>query len=142
MFAQANHPEGIYLMRNDCPLVIIRWLDSAQPLPAWQYLSALPQTRPVECATVGWLLKDDDNIKVICQSVGDLGNPNNAQASGIMTIPARCILSIEKLTEEEELTSSAAGSRAAAGAVGPADAAADPAIGSAPMPREFESHLA
>ena len=129
-------------MRNDCPLVIVRWLDSAQPLPSWQYLSALPQTRPIECATVGWLLKDDDDIKVICQSVGDLGNPKNAQASGIMTIPARCILSIEKLTEEEVLTSSAAGSPAAAGAVGPADVAADPEIGSAPMRREFESHPA
>ncbi len=134
-------------MRNDCPLVIVRWLDSAQPLPSWQYLSALPQTRPIECATVGWLLKDDDDIKVICQSVGDLGNPKNAQASGIMTIPARCILSIEKLTEEEVLTSSAAGSSAAgspaaAGAVGPADVAADPEIGSAMMRLEFESHPA
>jgi hypothetical protein len=129
-------------MRNDCPLVIVRWLDSAQPLPAWQYLSALPRTRPVECATVGWLLKDDADIKVVCQSVGDLDNPKNAQASGIMTIPARCVLSIEKLTEEEVLTSSAARSPVSASAVGPADVAADPAIGSAPMPREFEPHPA
>ena len=84
-------------MRQDCPLVIIRWLDSAQPLPSWQYLSALPQTRAIECATVGWLLRDDADLKVVCQSVGDLASPQNAQASGIMTIPARCILSIEKL---------------------------------------------
>jgi len=84
-------------MRKDCPLVIIRWQDSAQPLPSWQYLTALPRTRPIECATVGWLLKDDDDIKVVCQSVGDLDNPSNAQASGIMTIPARCVLSIERL---------------------------------------------
>ena len=125
-------------MRTDCPLVIIRWQDSAQPLPSWQYLSALPRTRPIECATVGWLLKDDDDIKVVCQSVGDLDNPTNAQASGIMTIPARCVLSIEKLTEEEVLTSSVG----SAGAAGPADVAADPEIGSAPMPREFESHPA
>jgi hypothetical protein len=115
-------------MRKNCPLVIIRWQDSAQPLPAWQYLSALPRTRPIECATVGWLLKDDDDIKVICQSVGDLDNPNNAQASGIMTIPARCVLSIEKLTEEEVLTSSA-GPPGFAGTVGPAFVAADPVTG-------------
>jgi hypothetical protein len=129
-------------MRNDCPLVIIRWQDSAQPLPSWQYLSALPTTRAVECATVGWLLKDDDDVKVICQSIGNLDNPNNAQASGIMTIPARCVISIEKLTEEELLTSSVAGSVGSAGAVGPAAADADPAIGSTPMPRVFESHPA
>ena len=132
-------------MRKDCPLVIIRWQDSAQPLPSWQYLSALPRTRPVECATVGWLLKDDDDIKVVCQSVGDLDNPTNAQASGIMTIPARCVLSIEKLTEEEVLTSSVGSvgfSPGFAGAVGPAAVADDPEIGSATMPREFESHPA
>jgi len=111
-------------MRKNCSLVIIRWQDSGQPLPSWQYLSSLPRTWPIECATVGWLLKDDDDIKVICQSVGDLDNPNNAQASGIMTIPARCVLSIEKLTEEEVATSSV-GSPGFAGTVGPADVAAD-----------------
>jgi hypothetical protein len=131
-------------MRNDCPLVIIRWQDSAQPLPSWQYLSALPRTRPIECATVGWLLRDDDDIKVICQSVGNLDNPNSAQASGIMTIPARCVLSIEKLTEEELLISSAGsvGSACSADVVGPADDAVDPKIGSTLTLREFEPHPA
>ena len=128
-------------MRNGCPLVIIRWQDSAQPLPAWQYLSALPRTRPIECATVGWLLKDDDDVKVICQSVGDLDNPKNAQASGIMTIPARCVISIDILTEEEVITSSL-GSADFAGTVGPAAGAADPAIGPAPMLLASEPHPA
>lgn len=87
---------------NDCPLVIIRWQDSGQPLPSWQHLSELPRTRPIECATVGWLLKDDADVKVVCQSVGDIECPENAQASGIMTIPARCVLSTERLTEMAE----------------------------------------
>jgi hypothetical protein len=121
-------------MRQDCPLVIIRWEDSGQPLPSWQYLSALPQTRAIECATVGWLLKDGDDLKVICQSVGDLGSPKNAQASGIMTIPARCVLSIEKLIEEE-ITCSAYPEPAA-----PSAAAADLEIGSAPTRLVSESH--
>ena len=129
-------------MRKNCPLVIIRWQDSAQPLSSWQYLSALPRTRPIECATVGWLLKDDDDIKVICQSVGDLDNPKNAQASGIMTIPARCVISIEILTEEVAFTSApgSVGSADFAGIVGPAAVAADPETGSVPMLREFECH--
>jgi hypothetical protein len=93
-------------------------------------LAALPRTRPIECATVGWLLKDDDDIKVVCQSVGDLENPSNAQASGIMTIPARCVLSMERLTEEEVPTSSVgSGSPGFAGTVGPADVAADQETG-------------
>jgi hypothetical protein len=124
-------------MRQGCPLVIIRWLDSAQPLPSWQYLSSLPQTRAIECATVGWLLRDDDDLKVICQSVGDLGSPQNAQASGIMTIPARCIVSIERLIEGNELTSATCPEPAA-----PSGAAADRETELAPMRREFESHPA
>ncbi len=94
-------------MQTDCPLVIIRWQASAQPISGWKHLSDLPRTRPIECATVGWLLKDDDDIKVICQSVGDLHKPNNAQASGIMTISARCVISIERLSEERKPTASA-----------------------------------
>jgi len=49
-------------------------------------------SRRQSSATVGWLLKDNADAKVVCQSVGDLGDPENAQASGVMTIPARCIL--------------------------------------------------
>ena len=123
-------------MRMECPLVLIRWLDSAQPLPAWRHLSDLPRTRPIECATVGWLLQDDDEVKVVCQSVGDLKNPKNAQASGIMTIPARCVVSVERLTEEGELISSAALAVLAVPVADPGDPAD---LGSGQMPREFES---
>lgn len=87
-----------------CPLVIIRWLDSRQPCGQWRYLSSLPDASPVEVATVGWLVKDTPDVKVVCQNVGDLENPERAQASGIMTIPTRCVLSVEKLTEEEGVT--------------------------------------
>jgi len=85
----------------DCPLVIIRWLDSRQPCGQWRYLSALPDARPVEVASVGWLIKDTADVKVVCQNVGDLDCPEKAQASGIMTIPTRCVIAIERLTEED-----------------------------------------
>jgi len=101
----------------DCPLVIIRWLDSRQPSGQWRYLSALPEARPVEVATVGWLVKDTIDVKLICQSVGDLEYPEKAQASGIMTIPTRSVLSIERLTEVERGTNAFA----APGSVGSAD---------------------
>ena len=90
---------------GNCPLVIIRWLDSRQPCGQWRYLSTLPDSRPVEVATVGWLVRDTADVKVVCQNIGDLQHPEKAQASGIMTIPTRCVLSVERLTEEEALTS-------------------------------------
>jgi hypothetical protein len=114
-------------MQADCPLVIIRWQDSRQPCGHWRYLSALPDAKPVEVATVGWLLKDTAEVKVVCQNVGDLEHPDKAQASGIMTIPTRCVLSIERLTEEDGPISSA-------GSADPAEAD-DREIASAPMPQ-------
>jgi len=125
-------------MQTDCPLVIIRWQDSAQPISGWKHLSDLPRTRPIECASVGWLLKDDDDIKVICQSVGDLHNLKNAQASGIMTIPARCVISIERLSEEKNSIAAAGIDLAASDPAGIGDQDPD----SAQMPRGSESLVA
>jgi hypothetical protein len=115
---------------GECPLVIIRWQDSRQPCGHWRHLSALPETSPVEVATVGWLLKNTAEVKVVCQNIGDLDHPDKAQASGIMTIPTRCVLSIEPLTEGDATICSVG----AAGSADPADAPAisDRKIGSEP----------
>jgi hypothetical protein len=100
---------------GDCPLVIIRWQDSRQPCGHWRFLSALPETSAVEVATVGWLVKNTADVMVVCQNVGDLAHPEKAQASGIMTIPTRCVLSVEKLTEADgTISSEIAGSAAIA----------------------------
>jgi hypothetical protein len=90
---------------NDCPLVIVRWEDSAQPIPGWQHLSDMVPPGIVECATVGWLIRDDDKVKVVAQNIGGINTDDNMQASGVMAIPARCVISIERL-EEAEPTSS------------------------------------
>ena len=100
---------------GDCPLVIIRWQDSRQPCGHWRFLSALPETSAVEVATVGWLVKNTADVMVVCQNVGDLAHPEKAQASGIMTIPTRCVLSVERLTEADgSISSEIAGSAAIA----------------------------
>lgn len=103
------------------PLVIIRWLDSRQPTSAWRFLADVGEPKAVECATVGWLLKSNADVKVICQSVGDLGDPDNAQANGIMTIPTACVLSIEPLEEiaQEKDERKAVGGHARAKALSP-----------------------
>jgi hypothetical protein len=128
-------------MSGDCRLVIIRWQDSRQPCGQWRYLSALPEQRAVEVASVGWLVKDTSDVKVLAQNIGDFGSPEHAQASGIMTIPTRCVLSIETLTEVDGPTAVAgpmdfAGPVDSGGSAGPA--ADDRMIGSAPMQRAAE----
>ena len=88
--------------QTECPLVIVRWRDSRQPASAWQYLRDLEEPKPVECASVGWLLKDDKDAKLICPNMGDVES-QNPQGTGMIAIPASCIISIERL---EEITSS------------------------------------
>ncbi|MGE3229263.1 MAG: hypothetical protein AB7J30_07485 [Hyphomicrobium sp.] len=125
---------------GDCRLVIIRWQDSRQPCGQWRYLATLPEQKPVEVASVGWLIKDTDEIKVLAQNIGDLASPENAQASGIMTIPTRCVLSIETLAEEGGPTFFAgpmdfADRRAGLAGRSAAPTAGGPGSDSEPMPR-------
>jgi hypothetical protein len=84
-------------MKPDYPLVMVRWEDSRQPLPGWQLLADLDVPATCECRTVGWLIKDEPSRKVLAQSVGGDEEMEDAQAGGIMVIPARCVLSIEPL---------------------------------------------
>lgn len=88
----------------NCPLVIVTWEDSAQPVSAWRHLHDLPKFAAIECTSVGWLLQDDDKIKVLAQSLGHV-NEENVQGAGMMTIPTRCVLKMEKLVEEERAIS-------------------------------------
>lgn len=83
---------------RNCPLVMIQWLDSRQPDPTWQHLHNLEIPKPVECATVGWLVHDGSDCKILCQNVGDF--EGNAQVGGVMTIPSRAVLRIDVLTSE------------------------------------------
>lgn len=87
-------------MKNKCPLVLIEWEDSAQPLPAWQHLSSMSLSGIVKCASVGWLIQDDKRVKVLAPNMGAIDDEVNIQASGFMQIPARCVLSIKRLVEK------------------------------------------
>ncbi len=89
-----------------CPLVMITWEDSRQPISAWTRLSELPECTPVQCVTVGWLLRDGADAKVIAQTMGDIDCDDDMQAGGVMVIPARCVLSVVELEEAVHLTAS------------------------------------
>lgn len=89
--------------QNNCSLVLIRWQDSRQADGAWRYLSELDTFKPVECASVGWLIRDDTDVKVLCQTIGDADYPEKLQASGVTIIPTCCVTAVETLTEKRLL---------------------------------------
>jgi len=78
------------------PLVLIEWLDSCGCSARWQDLDA-DTPRAVHCRSVGWLLHDNPDCKVI---VPHLTAPHPyvaRQGCGDMTIPASAILSVVSL---------------------------------------------
>ena len=83
---------------SDCPLVMITWLDSRQTDGAWQWLSKFEKLTPVEVVSVGWLIQDDAQVKVLAQSMAPDGD-NNMQTAGRKAVPTNCVVKIEPLIE-------------------------------------------
>lgn len=67
-------------------LVLIEWVDSHQPLSSWVHLDSLPDKKLIECASVGWLVYDGDEVKMLAPNMGDMKTEGNVQAAGIIRI--------------------------------------------------------
>lgn len=85
--------------RSTCPLVLVEWEDSAQPIPSWSYLSSFEAPGTIRCASVGWLIRDDTEMKALAPNMGAIDDENSVQVSGVIQIPARCIVSVTRLEE-------------------------------------------
>ncbi len=88
------------MQRGELPLVLVEWEDSSQPVPQWQWLDSISKAAAVQCITVGFLLVDDGEIKMVAQNVGDIHNPER-QVSGVITIPARAVTRMTRLGARE-----------------------------------------
>ena len=73
-------------------LVLIEWLD-AHAGRGWQTIERIEQAaEPLYCRSVGWLLRETKECKVIAPHLAGEKNPATIlQASGDLTIPTRCI---------------------------------------------------
>jgi hypothetical protein len=80
-----------------CPLVMVEWEDSAQPIPSWSYLASFDPPGIVRCVSVGWLIHDDDQMKAVAPNMGALDDECSLQVSGVIQIPTSCILRITPL---------------------------------------------
>jgi hypothetical protein len=81
------------------PLVLIEWVDSGQPIPGWQWLSEIEPRQPHRCVSVGFLVQDDGQTKIIAPNLGASGGDGEWDlASGLTIIPTAAVLKIEPLT--------------------------------------------
>jgi hypothetical protein len=91
------------------PLVLIEWVDSGQPMSAWQWLNQLRQHLPHRCVSVGFLVQDDDQAKVLAPNLGASdGSGAFDQASGLTTIPTAAVQRMLRLSASGALPCSPA----------------------------------
>ena len=76
----------------DPRLVLIEWVDSHYR-PGWT-TDAPDDTHLLRCRSVGWLVHEDDDVKVLSANVTD---EEDVQRCGDMTIPAAAITNIREL---------------------------------------------
>ena len=78
---------------------MIEWEDSAQPIPSWSYLASIEAPGIILCASVGWLIRDDDEMKALAPNMGAINDENSVQVSGVIQIPTRCVRHVTPLME-------------------------------------------
>ena len=81
---------------GELPLVLIEWEDSVQPVRVWQHLDELGAHGIMRCQSIGFLVYDGNDVKVLAPNVAEL-DTDDAQASGIIRIPARCVTRVRSL---------------------------------------------
>jgi hypothetical protein len=76
-------------------LVLIEWVDSAQPVPGWAWLEGSTRGDVVKCRSVGWLVHDSADVKALAPNRATMCGAD--QVSGVIRIPTRCVTKIKTL---------------------------------------------
>jgi hypothetical protein len=83
-------------------IVRIEWLDSAQPVASWEFLRDVPAPKAHRCCTVGHLIHDGEEAKVVALSLGrNASSEEWDQAGGTMVIPACSIIRMDVISFSE-----------------------------------------
>jgi hypothetical protein len=83
---------------SDAPLVLVEWVDSHSH-SGWQSLAGGLEDRVLVCRSVGWLLLDGQEAKVVAPHLNEQEPGIPPQGSGIMTIPASAVRRLVRLQE-------------------------------------------
>lgn len=81
-------------------LVLVEWEDSAQPSSSWQFLEDVGAPPAVRCRSVGWLIANTEDVRVLAPNMGAVGG-DAPQVSGVITIPSRAVLRMVLLREPD-----------------------------------------
>lgn len=79
------------------PLVKVTWIDSCEPYTGWQHIASLKPPDSIECISVGFLVDDGERTKTIAPHITHPAD-EHAQGCGIIVIPTKAVLLLERLT--------------------------------------------
>jgi hypothetical protein len=79
----------------------IEWIQPREPEGGWTSYADFDPGETQVCLSVGRLIHDDDCVKVLAGSAMLVGD-EHLWLSGIIEIPARCVVRIVRLEEERE----------------------------------------
>ena len=85
-------------MSRELCAVLVEWEDSVQVDTGWQWLAEAEYPPVVVCRSVGWLLPRDERQLTLGISIG--GRELKEQVSGVITIPARAVVKIVRLSND------------------------------------------
>ena len=79
------------------PLLLIEWNDASRLSNGWIDLADVPDAYLHKCVSVGFLVSETKDGKIIVPTIGDVEHPENRHTYGGMLIPKSAIVSERRL---------------------------------------------
>ncbi|SHL41530.1 hypothetical protein SAMN05216428_102331 [Nitrosospira sp. Nsp11] len=89
--------EDKQMQKQAVRLVMIEWKDSRRVIDGWSGLAEIGKQNCCDCVSVGFLIQDDENVKVLVANVADV--EFDMQATAGIVIPTGAVTAIKPLVE-------------------------------------------
>ena len=80
-------------------LVKIEWVDSRSTTNKWERLDDLDYMNACQCVSVGFLVKDEADFKMLVPNLADTDDDSDIQVSAVIVIPTCSITRMVSLAE-------------------------------------------
>lgn len=74
-------------------LVMIEWSDASRLSDSWMDLASIPDAYLHKCVSVGFVISENEDGKIVVPTIADMEHPENGHTYGGMLIPSRAIIS-------------------------------------------------
>lgn len=78
-------------MSESRPLLLVQWEDSSQP-SSWVWLKSTDTYAVTTVRSVGWVVRETDDVLVLAPSLSRPDEDGDVQALGVIRVPKRAIV--------------------------------------------------